>query len=92
VDLVKQNIRVQSPTAVVSTPRKQDVLWGADLINYIGNNLQPKLFFLHNARGSGVPHNVLPLIFPNEPVEKVNFLKSVPSAGSKIRNDHFLWL
>jgi len=29
---------------------------------------------------------------PNEPVEKVNFLKSVPSAGSKIRNDHPLSL
>jgi hypothetical protein len=38
---------------------------------------------------TGYARNV---ITHNESVEKVNFLKSVPSAGSKIRNDHFLWL
>jgi hypothetical protein len=27
---------------------------------------------------------------PNEPVEKVTFLKTASSAGSKIGNDHFL--
>jgi hypothetical protein len=32
------------------------------------------------------------IVWGNESVEKVSFLKSVPSAGSKIRNDHFLWL
>jgi len=32
------------------------------------------------------------IIAANEPVEKVSFLKTAPSAGSKIRNYHLLSL
>jgi hypothetical protein len=36
----------------------------------------------------GIRHSLL----PNEPVEKVTFLKTAPAAGSKIRICHFLSL